>query len=200
MTAAEREVLVETIDRMVRTPLWQAIRRKKGWRDAYLAGDDFAAFLRREQARVTDALRDRWGSRNKGLGGRDGAGGAQIGRPQRGRSRNRASGLVALTAWDASRLTVTSVYGMGPQAVLYLVAGGFVLLALGHFAVAARRCPAGTRAGRSPCRRMDRARPRRADHRGGPRPRLHPGDGAALRRDRTRLRAQKPPSPTSPLA
>ncbi|MDF3060341.1 MAG: conserved hypothetical exported protein [Microvirga sp.] len=57
MTAAEREVLVETIDRMVRTPLWQAIRRKKGWRDAYLAGDDFAAFLRREQARVTDALR-----------------------------------------------------------------------------------------------------------------------------------------------
>ncbi|HZB38985.1 MAG TPA: tripartite tricarboxylate transporter TctB family protein [Beijerinckiaceae bacterium] len=47
-------------------------------------------------------------------------------------------GLAALTAWDASRLTVTSVYGMGPQAVPYLVAGGFVLLALGHFAVAAR--------------------------------------------------------------
>lgn len=41
--------------------------------------------------------------------------------------------LAALTAWDASRLTLTSVYGMGPEAVPYLLAGGLTLLAGGHF-------------------------------------------------------------------
>lgn len=46
--------------------------------------------------------------------------------------------LAALTAWDASRLTLTSVYGMGPEAMPYVVAGGLALLALGHFAVALR--------------------------------------------------------------
>jgi putative tricarboxylic transport membrane protein len=57
MNPAEREALLATVERMVRTPLWEAIRRKKGWRDAYLPGEHFAAFLRREQARVTQALR-----------------------------------------------------------------------------------------------------------------------------------------------
>jgi putative tricarboxylic transport membrane protein len=46
--------------------------------------------------------------------------------------------LAALTAWDASRLTIASTYGMGPEAMPYLVAGGLVLLALGHFAFALR--------------------------------------------------------------
>jgi putative tricarboxylic transport membrane protein len=50
-------------------------------------------------------------------------------------------GLAALTAWDAGTLTVTSVYGMGPQAVPYLVAGGLVLLALGHVLAALRGAP-----------------------------------------------------------
>lgn len=46
--------------------------------------------------------------------------------------------LAALTAWDASRLTLTSVYGMGPEAMPYLLAGGLTLLAAGHFWVAVR--------------------------------------------------------------
>lgn len=46
--------------------------------------------------------------------------------------------LAGLTAWDASRLTLTSVYGMGPQAMPYAVAGGLALLAAGHLAVALR--------------------------------------------------------------
>jgi putative tricarboxylic transport membrane protein len=47
-------------------------------------------------------------------------------------------GLATLTAWDARALAITSIYGMGPEAVPYLVAGGLVLLALAHFVVAAR--------------------------------------------------------------
>jgi putative tricarboxylic transport membrane protein len=47
-------------------------------------------------------------------------------------------GLAALTAWDASTLTTASPYGIGPDAVPYLVAGGFVVLALAHFAAATR--------------------------------------------------------------
>jgi putative tricarboxylic transport membrane protein len=41
-------------------------------------------------------------------------------------------GLAAVTAWDASTLTVTSPYGVGPDAVPYAVAGGLVVLAFGH--------------------------------------------------------------------
>ena len=46
--------------------------------------------------------------------------------------------LAAVAAFDASRLTLTATYGMGPQAVPYLIAGGLVLLALGHFVAAFR--------------------------------------------------------------
>jgi putative tricarboxylic transport membrane protein len=56
-TAEERDLLLRTMSSMVRAPAWEAVRRKKGWRDAYLAGDAFADFLRREQARVAEALR-----------------------------------------------------------------------------------------------------------------------------------------------
>jgi putative tricarboxylic transport membrane protein len=47
-------------------------------------------------------------------------------------------GLAALAAGDASRLTIGSPYGMGPEAVPYLVAGGLVLLAIGHFVTAVK--------------------------------------------------------------
>ena len=46
--------------------------------------------------------------------------------------------LAGVTVWDARRLTITSVYGMGPEAVPYLVAGGLALLAMGHFVIAIR--------------------------------------------------------------
>lgn len=57
LSTEERTALARTIDAMVRTPAWEAIRRGKGWRDAYLAEDAFAAFLKAEQLRVADALR-----------------------------------------------------------------------------------------------------------------------------------------------
>jgi putative tricarboxylic transport membrane protein len=46
--------------------------------------------------------------------------------------------LAAVAVWDARRLTITSAYGMGPEAVPYLVAAGLVLLAVGHFVLAIR--------------------------------------------------------------
>src|SRR3954470_4748858 len=46
--------------------------------------------------------------------------------------------LAAITVWDASRLTFTSTYGMGPEAMPYIIAGGLALLALGHFVFAFR--------------------------------------------------------------
>ncbi|HEX8167819.1 MAG TPA: tripartite tricarboxylate transporter TctB family protein [Beijerinckiaceae bacterium] len=47
-------------------------------------------------------------------------------------------GLAAVTVWDARRLTITSTYGMGPEAMPYLIAGGLALLAVGHFVLAVR--------------------------------------------------------------
>ena len=54
---AERAALSRTFEAMAKSPAWDDIIRQKGWRDAYLPADLFAAFLAAEQARVTDALR-----------------------------------------------------------------------------------------------------------------------------------------------
>jgi putative tricarboxylic transport membrane protein len=57
LSADERAALAGAVEGAVRAPQWEAIRSKKGWQPAYLAGEAFAAFLQREQARVADALR-----------------------------------------------------------------------------------------------------------------------------------------------
>ena len=41
---------------MVKSAAWKDILKQKGWDDAYLPGDDFAEFLKDEQARVDDVL------------------------------------------------------------------------------------------------------------------------------------------------
>jgi putative tricarboxylic transport membrane protein len=46
--------------------------------------------------------------------------------------------LAGLMVFDASRLTITSTYGMGPEAMPYLIAGGLALLAVGHFVLAVK--------------------------------------------------------------
>jgi putative tricarboxylic transport membrane protein len=52
----QRKTLTETIDRMVKSPAWQDVLKQKGWDDAYLSGDEFAAFLKTENARVREVL------------------------------------------------------------------------------------------------------------------------------------------------
>jgi putative tricarboxylic transport membrane protein len=41
--------------------------------------------------------------------------------------------LAILIAWDTSRLTLTSTYGMGPKGAPYAVCIGLVILAIGNF-------------------------------------------------------------------
>ena len=52
----QRKTLTETIDKMVKSPAWQEVLKQKGWDDAYLSGDEFAAFLKAENARVREVL------------------------------------------------------------------------------------------------------------------------------------------------
>jgi putative tricarboxylic transport membrane protein len=41
--------------------------------------------------------------------------------------------LAIIIAWDTSRLTLTSVYGVGPKAMPYIIAIGLALLSAGNF-------------------------------------------------------------------
>jgi putative tricarboxylic transport membrane protein len=57
ITAAQKQVLADAIDKMVKSPAWQEVLKQKGWDDAYLPGDAFADFLKKENIRVTDVLK-----------------------------------------------------------------------------------------------------------------------------------------------
>lgn len=57
ISAEQKKVLADAIEKMVKSPAWQEVLKQKGWDDAYLAGDPFADFLKKENVRVTDVLR-----------------------------------------------------------------------------------------------------------------------------------------------
>ncbi|MDQ8727070.1 tripartite tricarboxylate transporter substrate-binding protein [Bradyrhizobium sp. LHD-71] len=57
ITAEQKKVLGDAVERMVKSPAWQDILKQKGWDDAYLGGDAFADFLKKETVRVTDVLK-----------------------------------------------------------------------------------------------------------------------------------------------
>ena len=56
ITDAQKKSLVETFDKLAKSPEWQEILKQKGWDDAYLSGDAFANFLKEETARVKEVL------------------------------------------------------------------------------------------------------------------------------------------------
>jgi putative tricarboxylic transport membrane protein len=56
ITAKEKKALLEALDKMVKSPAWAEVLKQKGWENEYLAGEEFAAFLKSEQARVTKVL------------------------------------------------------------------------------------------------------------------------------------------------
>lgn len=56
LTPDARAALLATVDKLAKSKEWAEVLKQKGWDDAYLAGDDFAAFLKREQALVHDIL------------------------------------------------------------------------------------------------------------------------------------------------
>ena len=57
ITPAQRDALLKAIDTMVKSAAWKEVLKQKGWDDAYLAGDEFGAFLKQEQTRVADVLK-----------------------------------------------------------------------------------------------------------------------------------------------
>jgi putative tricarboxylic transport membrane protein len=57
ISAEQKKVLADAIEKLVKSPAWQEILKQKGWDDAYLAGDAFADFLKKENVRVTEVLK-----------------------------------------------------------------------------------------------------------------------------------------------
>lgn len=58
ITAEQRKVLSDAIEKMVKTKEWAEILKARGWDDAYLGGAAFETFLKDEDARVTKVLKD----------------------------------------------------------------------------------------------------------------------------------------------
>ncbi|MGY4720277.1 Bug family tripartite tricarboxylate transporter substrate binding protein [Naumannella huperziae] len=56
ITAQERDELISIVDQMIATPSWRSAVERNRWKDSYLAGDDFGAFLATEQTRVDELL------------------------------------------------------------------------------------------------------------------------------------------------
>lgn len=57
LPAEKKAGLLAAVEKMAKSPAWAEVLKQKGWDDAYLGGDAFAAFLKEEQARVTDILK-----------------------------------------------------------------------------------------------------------------------------------------------
>src|SRR5919112_802786 len=57
ITPEQRKTLSDAVEKMVKSDAWKDILKQKGWDDAYLGGDAFADFLKKETARVTDVLK-----------------------------------------------------------------------------------------------------------------------------------------------
>jgi putative tricarboxylic transport membrane protein len=57
ITPEQKKTLLEAVDKMAKSPAWAEVLKQKGWESAYLAGDEFASFLKGEQARVTEVLK-----------------------------------------------------------------------------------------------------------------------------------------------
>jgi putative tricarboxylic transport membrane protein len=57
ISADDKRKLADAIDKMAKSKEWKEILKQKGWDDAYMAGDEFAKFLKAEQARVAEVMK-----------------------------------------------------------------------------------------------------------------------------------------------
>jgi putative tricarboxylic transport membrane protein len=57
ITPEQRQTLVDTMDKMVKSSAWIDILKARGWSNAYLGGEAFGTFLKQETARVEDVLK-----------------------------------------------------------------------------------------------------------------------------------------------
>jgi putative tricarboxylic transport membrane protein len=58
MRERDRRALEDALGAMVKSARWQAILKERGWVDAYLPSEPFAAFVKSEQARIAALLED----------------------------------------------------------------------------------------------------------------------------------------------
>ena len=56
ISAAQKAALVTAVDKALKSGEWTKVRQQRGWDDAYLDADAFAAFLKSDNARVKDVL------------------------------------------------------------------------------------------------------------------------------------------------
>jgi putative tricarboxylic transport membrane protein len=57
ISAADRKVLLDTVDRLAKSATWKQTLKKQSWEDAYLAGDAFGEVIKSETDRVGTVLR-----------------------------------------------------------------------------------------------------------------------------------------------
>ena len=57
ITPEQRKTLADAVEKTVKSKEWAELLKARGWEDYYLPGDQFAAFLKTEQARVGDVLK-----------------------------------------------------------------------------------------------------------------------------------------------
>lgn len=53
----QRKELIDVVDRMHKSQLWQEALKKNDWADLYLTGDDFGKFMKAEDVRITELLK-----------------------------------------------------------------------------------------------------------------------------------------------
>jgi putative tricarboxylic transport membrane protein len=56
ISAEQRTALASALDKTLKSQEWAKILKARGWEDAYLPADQFAAFLKSDQARVKEVL------------------------------------------------------------------------------------------------------------------------------------------------
>ena len=57
IAADQKKNLIELMDKLVASAAWKEQLKQKGWDNAYLSGDAFSAFLKKEISRVSDVLK-----------------------------------------------------------------------------------------------------------------------------------------------
>jgi putative tricarboxylic transport membrane protein len=57
ITDEQKAALIALMDKLAKSKAWAEVLKQKGWDDAFLAGDAFAAFLKAEQERVNAVLK-----------------------------------------------------------------------------------------------------------------------------------------------
>ena len=57
ISADDKKKLADAVDKMVKSDAWKEVLKQKGWDDAYMSGDQFAKFLKTEQARVSEVMK-----------------------------------------------------------------------------------------------------------------------------------------------